>query len=150
MINIREAQPKDMPSVFELIKELAIFEKAEFELENTIEALIQDGFSTRPLYYCIVAEKHKEIVGMALCYNRYSTWKGNCLYLEDIIVKEKHRNMGVGKQLINHLIQFARQKNYAKLQWQVLNWNNNAIRFYESFKADFDDEWINVSINLRK
>ncbi|MDP2176850.1 MAG: GNAT family N-acetyltransferase [Bacteroidota bacterium] len=150
MINIREALPQDMPSVFELIKELAIFEKAEYELENTIENLFKDGFMSNPLFYCIVAENHNGIVGMALCYNRYSTWKGKCLYLEDIIVNENHRNIGVGKQLMNHLIQFAQQNNYPKIQWQVLNWNRDAIRFYESFKADFDDEWINVSLSLKK
>lgn len=148
MINTRFATPQDIPFVFKLIEELALFEKAPNELVNSIETLIEDGFGINPLYYCIVAELKTEIVGLALCYNRYSTWKGKCLYLEDLIITENHRNKGYGKVLMNHVIEYARQNNYAKLQWQVLNWNKDAIRFYDTYKVNMNNEWLNVSLDL--
>jgi GNAT superfamily N-acetyltransferase len=148
MTSIRNANISDMPFVFNLIKELAIFEKAESELLNSVERLTNDGFGNHPKFVCFVAELNNEIIGMALCYNRYSTWKGPCLYLEDLIITKNHRGRGYGKQLLNFLITYAKNNNYPKIQWQVLNWNIDAIRFYQSYNSKLDEEWINVSIDL--
>jgi GNAT superfamily N-acetyltransferase len=148
MVSIRLANESDVNAIFDLIKELAIFEKAEFELINTPEQLLKDGFKDKPSFICIVAEDNQIIVGMSFLYVRYSTWKGRVLYLEDLIVKDNFRNKGIGTQLMNATIEFAKSNNYKRIQWQVLDWNIDAIRFYKKFNAQFDSEWINVHINL--
>lgn len=148
MVSIRLANESDVNAIFDLIKELAIFEKAEFELINTPEQLLKDGFKDKPSFICIVAEDNQSIVGMSFLYVRYSTWKGRVLYLEDLIVKDNFRNKGIGTQLMNATIEFAKSNNYKRIQWQVLDWNIDAIRFYKKFNAQFDSEWINVHINL--
>ena len=148
MVSIRLANESDVNAIFDLIKELAIFEKAEFELINTPEQLLKDGFKDKPSFICIVAEDNQSIVGMSFLYVRYSTWKGRVLYLEDLIVKENFRNKGIGTQLMNATIEFAKSNNYKRIQWQVLDWNTDAIRFYKKFNSQFDSEWINVHLNL--
>jgi ribosomal protein S18 acetylase RimI-like enzyme len=148
MVSIRLANESDVNAIFDLIKELAIFEKAEFELINTPEQLLKDGFKDTPSFICIVAEDNQSIVGMSFLYVRYSTWKGRVLYLEDLIVKDNFRNKGIGTQLMNATIEFAKSNNYKRIQWQVLDWNTEAIRFYKKFNAQFDSEWINVHFNL--
>jgi GNAT superfamily N-acetyltransferase len=148
MVSIRLANESDVNAIFDLIKDLAIFEKAEFELINTPEQLFKDGFKDSPSFFCIIAEDNQSIVGMSFLYVRYSTWKGRVLYLEDLIVKESFRNKGIGTQLMNATIEFAKSNNYKRIQWQVLNWNTDAIRFYKKFNAQFDYEWINVHLNL--
>jgi ribosomal protein S18 acetylase RimI-like enzyme len=148
MVSIRLANESDVNAIFDLIKELAIFEKAEFELINTPEQLLKDGFNDTPSFICIVAEDNQSIVGMSFLYVRYSTWKGRVLYLEDLIVKDNFRNKGIGTQLMNATIEFAKSNNYKRIQWQVLDWNTEAIRFYKKFNAQFDSEWINVHFNL--
>lgn len=148
MVSIRLATEKDVNAIYALIKELAIFEKAEFELLNTPEQLLIDGFKENPIFYCIVAEENQTVVGMSFLYIRYSTWKGRVLYLEDLVVKENYRNKGIGTQLMNSTIEFAKLNGFKRIQWQVLNWNADAIRFYTKFNAQFDEEWTNVHLNL--
>jgi GNAT superfamily N-acetyltransferase len=148
MGSIRLANESDVQAIYDLIKELAIFEKAEFELQNTPEQLIIDGFKENPIYYCIVAEENQTVVGMSFLYVRYSTWKGRVLYLEDLVVKENYRNKGIGTQLMQSTIEFAKLNGFKRIQWQVLDWNVDAIRFYKKFNAQFDAEWTNVHLNL--
>jgi len=148
MVSIRLANEKDVNAIYALIKELAIFEKAEFELQNTPEQLLIDGFKENPIYYCIVAEENQTVVGMSFLYVRYSTWKGRVLYLEDLVVKENYRNKGIGTQLMQSTIEFAKLNGFKRIQWQVLDWNTDAIRFYKKFNAKFDSDWANVHLNL--
>ena len=148
MVSIRLANESDVNAIFDLIKELAVFEKAEFELINTPEQLLKDGFNDNPSYYCIVAEKNQIVVGMSFLYVRYSTWKGKVLYLEDLVVKDNDRNKGIGTLLMNSTIEFAKLNGFNRIQWQVLDWNTDASRFYQKFNAQFDSEWINVHISL--
>jgi GNAT superfamily N-acetyltransferase len=148
MVSIRLANESDVNAIFDLIKELAVFEKAEFELINTPEQLLKDGFNDNPSYYCLVAEKNQIIVGMSFLYVRYSTWKGKVLYLEDLVVKDNDRNNGIGTLLMNSTIEFAKLNGFNRIQWQVLDWNTDAIRFYQKFNAQFDSEWTNVHISL--
>ena len=136
-----------MPAVLLLIQELALYEKAPHEVTNTVEAMERDGFGSHPIYFLWVAEKNEKIVGIAICYIRYSTWKGQMLYLEDIVVTEKERGKKIGHQLMNTVIQFAQEEQYNGLIWQVLDWNEPAIRFYKKYNAQFDGEWFNVKLN---
>lgn len=146
----RLASESDVDSIFKLIQELAIFEKAEHELVNNPTQLLKDGFSENPAYICIVAEDNNKIIGMSFLYIRYSTWKGKVLYLEDLIVAEQYRNKGIGTLLMNSTIEFAQNQGFNRIQWQVLDWNLSAINFYKKFKAKFDNEWINVHITLNQ
>jgi len=129
MLKIRRGERQDLPAVLLLIQELALYEKAPHEVTNTVEAMERDGFGSHPIYFLWVAEKNEKIVGIAICYIRYSTWKGQMLYLEDIVVTEKERGKKIGHQLMNTVIQFAQEEQYNGLIWQVLDWNEPAIRF---------------------
>ena len=146
--HIRPATRADVPRVFELICELASFENAREQVETNCEVLERDGFGPNPLFGLLVAQDGEEVVGMALTYFRYSTWKGKRLYLEDLVVSEKARGKGVGKALLNAIIQTARDTNCTGLMWQVLDWNTPAIEFYKRFGARFDGEWLNVHLDL--
>jgi len=145
---IRNATPSDMTAVFDLIVELAIFEKAPSEVINTPEKLVKHGFGQQPLFICFVAEFEGKIVGMSLNYIRYSTWKGPVLYLEDLIVTESLRGNGFGKALFQHTLTYAKDNGYKRLQWQVLDWNQPAIDFYKSFNSGFDPEWLNAWVEF--
>ena len=147
-LQIRLATRKDADDLLQLIKELALYEKAPKEVINTAEQLIKDGFEDQPLYTAFVAEYANKVIGMALTYYRYSTWKGKCLYLEDLYVKPDFRGIGAGKQLFNQCIEFGKANNCMRLNWQVLDWNTPAIEFYKRFNADLDGEWINGSLDL--
>jgi GNAT superfamily N-acetyltransferase len=147
-IVIRDGVRQDVPSMFELIKELALYEKAPEQVTNTIEEMYLDGFGENPIFGSIVSEVDGEIVGMALYYYRYSTWKGKRLYLEDLIVSETMRGHGLGEKLLDATIEKARQTSCTGLMWQVLDWNEPAINFYKKFGARFDEGWINVHINF--
>ena len=147
-IIIRDAIREDVPTMFELIKELALYEKAPEQVTNTVEQMYVDGFGNNPIFETIVLEVESEIVGMALYYFRYSTWKGKRLYLEDLIVSETMRGRGLGEKLLESVIEKARQTACTGLMWQVLDWNEPAINFYKKFGAKFDEEWVNVNIDF--
>lgn len=147
-ITIRWAKPGDMPAVLELITELAIYEKAEEQVENTADQLIEDGFGANPTFECIVSEREGTVVGFAIFYTSYSTWKGNCLYLEDLLVTESCRRFGVGKLLFDFVLDLAKSRNAKRMEWQVLDWNTPAINFYKKYDADLDPTWINGKLFL--
>jgi GNAT superfamily N-acetyltransferase len=145
---IRSATAKDVPHLLELVRELAVFEKAPNEVINTEEKMLEDGFGVNKLFDAFVAELNGEIIGLAITYYRYSTWKGKCLYLEDLIVTEEHRGIGAGQQLFTHCIDFGKENGCHKMIWQVLDWNKPALDFYTLYGAQLDGEWINGSLDL--
>lgn len=147
-VKIRWAVKDDMPRVLELIKELAIYENAEEQVENTVERLQKDGFGDKPTFECIVSELGDEVVGFAIFYTSYSTWKGNCIYLEDLLVTENHRRSGMGRLLFDFVLNLARERGAKRMEWQVLDWNNPAIGFYKKYNADLDASWINGKLFL--
>lgn len=147
-IQLKQANKSDIPAIIELIKELALYEKAPHEVTITPEILERDGFGANPLFWVILAEENGEVLGMSFYYIRYSTWKGPCLYLEDIIVKEQHRRRGIGKLLMDATIEKAKEMKVALMVWQVLNWNEPAINFYKKYHAEFDDKWLNCKIRI--
>jgi GNAT superfamily N-acetyltransferase len=145
-MTIRNGKKADLPRVLELVKELALFEKAPHEVTNTLELMEYDGFGPDPIYGFFVAENSEGIVGLSLYYWRYSTWKGRRLYLEDIIVTESQRGKGVGKLLFDRTMQHALDENCTGMMWQVLDWNEPAINFYKKYGAKLDGEWINCHL----
>ena len=173
-IIIRRAVQEDCPRLLELIHELATYEKAPQEVTVTLGHFIESGFGEKPVWWAFVAclphalsgivsgnppeaEAEEEeaanaqnlIVGFALYYIRYSTWKGQAMYLEDIIVTEAMRGKGVGKFLFDQLIEEAKEKGFNRITWQVLEWNEPAINFYKKYNAMLDAEWVNCSMNIR-
>ena len=138
---IRKATKNDMPSVLELIQELAIFEKEPDAVVVTVDDLVRDGFSENPLFQCFVAEVDNEIIGMALYYYRYSTWKGKTIHLEDLIVKENKRGTGAGFALYKEIIKQGKAENVRRIEWNVLDWNTPAIDFYEKSGAKVLGDW---------
>ena len=159
-IIIRRAQKEDCPRLLELVKELAEYEKAPDEVTVTLEHFIESGFGAHPVWWAFVAESPalgpspggrktpSRIVGFALYYIRFSTWKGQRMYLEDIIVTKDQRGKGVGKMLFDRLIEEAKEKKFKGMVWQVLEWNEPALNFYKKYNAFLDPEWINGSINF--
>lgn len=143
---IRPATSTDMPAVMSLIRELAEYEKAGHEVRNTVEQMVTDGFGEHPVFGCFVAEADGGIVGMAVYYFRYSTWKGKRLWLEDIVVTREHRGKGYGKDLFLRVLKHSLEQGCTGVMWQVLDWNEPAIGFYEKHGARFDDEWINCHL----
>lgn len=138
---IRKATKNDMPSVLELIQELATFEKEPDAVVVTVDDLVRDGFSANPLFQCFVAEVENEIIGMALYYYRYSTWKGKTIHLEDLIVKENKRGTGAGFALYKEIIKQGKAENVRRIEWNVLDWNTPAIDFYEKSGAKVLGDW---------
>lgn len=147
-IAIRNATKNDLPAVIDLIKELADFEKALHEVTISLNELEKDGFGENPLFWIILAEVDSVIVGMSFYYIRYSTWTGRNLYLEDIIVKEDFRGNNIGKMLFEETIKEAKKMKVKQMMWQVLDWNEPAIRFYKKFDAELDPEWINGKLRF--
>ncbi|MFM7310596.1 MAG: N-acetyltransferase family protein [Flavobacteriales bacterium] len=144
---IRDGLLPDLPRVLELIQELALYERAPDEVTNTLELMERDGFGERPTFQFAVVEDHnKQIVGTAIWYVRYSTWKGNMLYLEDIIVTESCRRKGAGSLLFEYCIRTCKTHGFAGMTWQVLEWNEPAIQFYKKYNAILDPEWVNGKI----
>jgi len=148
-IKIRAAVKEDCTRMMELIKELAEYEKAPEQVTVSFEHFTESGFGANPVWWAYVAEADGRVEGFALYYTRYSTWKGQRMYLEDIIVTEKMRGHGLGKMLLEKLIATAKEKNYSGMMWQVLDWNEPAIHFYKKFtEVRFDSEWVNCSIDF--
>jgi GNAT superfamily N-acetyltransferase len=145
-ISIRRAVKEDCPRLMELITELAVYEKAPDAVTVTMDHFIESGFGKNPVWQAFVAEADGRIEGFALYYIRYSTWKGQAMYLEDIIVTEAMRGKKLGKLLFDRLIEEARKKKWTRIIWQVLEWNEPAINFYKKYNADFDPEWVNCSL----
>ncbi len=147
---IRKAVSEDCASMLELIKELADYEKALDEVTLTLEDFVEDGFGKSPLWGAFVAELAGEIVGISLYYDRYSTWKGRRLYLEDLVVTEKLRGKQIGKKLFEATLEYGKSNEYTGMVFQVLNWNESAINFYKKYNPKFDNEWLNVSIRFKE
>jgi N-acetylglutamate synthase-like GNAT family acetyltransferase len=142
-IKVRKGIKSDLPEVLELIKELAEYERAPLEVTNTLAMMEEDGFGNNPVFEFFVAEADGKIVGMALYYIKYSTWKGKCLFLEDIIVTENMRCHRIGEKLFYSVAMVAKEMKVQRMEWQVLEWNEPAINFYKKHNAEFDGEWIN-------
>ncbi len=149
-INIRRAEIEDCRAMIELIKELAVYEKAQDEVTVDFDHFVESGFGANPIWWAFVAEVDENVVGFALYYIRYSTWKGQRLYLEDILVNEPFRGKGIGRLLFDRLIEETNEKGFVGMSWQVLDWNEPAINFYKKYDSvDFDNEWVNCSLSTR-
>lgn len=146
-INIRVATQQDCPRLLELIHELALYEKAPEEVTVTLAEFEDAGFGYNPVWNAFVVENDQLIIGFALYYTRYSTWKGCRLYLEDFIVTESYRGKGIGKLLFESVMKEAKDKNFNGMNWQVLDWNEPAINFYKKYEAQLDPEWLNGSFS---
>ncbi|WP_373058600.1 N-acetyltransferase family protein [Zunongwangia sp. H14] len=146
-IKIRKAAREDMPHVLELIKELAVFEKEPEAVIIDAEDLKRDGFGENPLFTCFVAQVEGKIEGMALIYFRYSTWKGKTVHLEDLIVREAMRGKGLGNALYSKVIEYASEKGVKRTEWVVLDWNKNAVDFYERSGATVFRDWWTVQMD---
>ena len=148
-MNIRKAVKGDCPAMLELVRELALYEKAPDEVTVDPQHFEASGFGQNPVWWAFVAETDaKKVVGFALYYIRYSTWKGQVMYLEDILVTASMRGQGIGHQLVDQLIVEAKEKGFKRIVWQVLEWNEPAINFYRKYNAKFDPEWINVILDI--
>ncbi|MBS1645997.1 MAG: GNAT family N-acetyltransferase [Bacteroidetes bacterium] len=147
---IRPGTKADLPHILVLIKELALYEKAPNEVEVSVQEMERWGFGNEKLFDFFVAEDKEKIIGVALYYYKYSTWKGKCLFLEDIIVTQTHRGCGIGSVLFEEVIKVAQKQQVRRMEWQVLNWNKPAIRFYEKYQALLDEEWINGKLNYQQ
>jgi GNAT superfamily N-acetyltransferase len=145
-IKIRKAVREDCTRMMELIQELATYEKAPDEVTVSLSHFEESGFGANPVWWAFVAEAQGVVIGMALYYIRYSTWKGQRMYLEDILVTEDMRGQKIGSQLMDALIVEAKEKGFKGMSWQVLDWNEPAINFYKKYNANFDPEWVNCSI----
>lgn len=144
-IQLRFAQKEDCPRLLELINELAVYEKMPEEVTVSLAEFTAAGFGEQPVWKAFVAGNEQEILGFALYYTRYSTWKGCRLYLEDFIVTEKARGKGLGKLLFERVMKEAKDKNYNGMNWQVLDWNEPAINFYTKYAAHIESGWLNAS-----
>lgn len=147
MYNIRKAEAGDMPQVLHLIQELASFEKEDNAVEVTAEDLMEDGFGDERLFQCFVAEMENSIVGMALVYPRYSTWKGPVIHLEDLIVTEQMRGSGLGSALLTEVVKYGNSLGVKRISWEVIDWNEPAITFYEKKGARVMRDWDVVQLD---
>jgi GNAT superfamily N-acetyltransferase len=154
-IIIRKAAKEDCPRMMELIKELAEYEKAPNAVTVDFNHFVESGFGENPVWWALVAELpltlgKGQIIGFALWYKRYSTWKGQRLYLEDLLVTQEMRGKGIGKLLLDALIEEAKRQNFSGIMWQVLDWNEPAINFYKKYEqVNFDGEWVNCTVELK-
>lgn len=145
-IIIRRGTESDISAALGLVKELAAYEKAPDEVEVSVEEMKNWGFGKNKVFDFFVAEENGIIIGIALYYYKYSTWKGKCMFLEDIIVTESQRGKGIGKLLFDEIVKVAKAEKVRRLEWQVLEWNEPAINFYKKYNAVLDDEWINCKL----
>ena len=146
MTHIRSAKKEDAPFILEMIKLLASYEKAADRVEITHEQLLNDGFGEQVLFESIILELDKKPVGMALFYNRYSTWKGKSLYLEDLFIIPEARGKKLGMMTMKYLANYAVDTDCYRFEWQVLDWNEPSINFYRTINTDLDSEWINCRL----
>ncbi|HRH12487.1 MAG TPA: GNAT family N-acetyltransferase [Bacteroidia bacterium] len=145
---IRKGNKQDLPRVLELIKELALYEKAPQEVVVSVDEMVKWGPDGEGIYDFFVLENEKGIVGISVYYFKYSTWQGKCLFLEDIIVTESERGKGYGKILFDATAKLAKELKVRRMEWQVLDWNEPAIAFYKKYKAVMDGEWINCKLTF--
>jgi GNAT superfamily N-acetyltransferase len=148
MIQLRKALATDVPEMLRLVMELAIYEKAPEQVTNTEARMLEEGFGENPAFGCILAEEETKIVGLAIYYYRYSTWKGKRIYLEDLIVTESQRGKGTGKLLFDSVIEIGKETNCSGMMWQVLDWNEPAINFYKNYPTRFDEGWLNAHLDF--
>jgi len=146
-IRIRKAIREDCARILELVKELAAYERAPNEVTVSLEHFEKSGFGSKPIWWAYVAEVNGKVEGFALYYIRFSTWKGQRLYLEDLYVTDEMRGKGIGKLLFDKLIEEVKRRKFNGMMWQVLEWNEPAIKFYKKYNAVFDGEWFNCAIN---
>jgi GNAT superfamily N-acetyltransferase len=147
---VRKAVKRDVPEILRLIKELAEYEKAPQEVKVTLEELENDGFGPNAVYSAFVAEAAGKIVGMALYYVKYSTWKGKCIYLDDIVVNQEYRRHGIGAKLFEEVVKVCKAMGARKMDWQVLDWNEPAIEFYKKYDTVFSNEWVNCTLHEKQ
>jgi GNAT superfamily N-acetyltransferase len=145
-IQVRRAIREDCPRLLELVRELALYEKAPHEVTVTEEHFLESGFGPDPVWWAFVVTVDDQVEGFALYYIRYSTWKGQRLYLEDLVVTEKMRGRGLGKLLFDRLLIEMKEKKFSGMVWQVLDWNEPAIQFYKKYGANFDAGWVNCAV----
>ena len=143
---LRPGKEEDLPRILELIQELADYEKAPDEVENTVELMREEGFGENPIFGFVVAQRGQDIIGTAIYYTKYSTWKGKKFYLEDLIVTESERGNGVGKALFDECRRLTKEGGYYSMMWQVLDWNRPAINFYKKYGSEFSGEWIDCQL----
>jgi GNAT superfamily N-acetyltransferase len=148
--SIREGEKKDLPSVLSLIKELADYENAGDEVTITLEDLEKDGFENHPCYWFLVAENNDEIIGISFYWIRYSTWKGKFLFLEDFIIKSGYRRNGIGSKLFEETIKICQELKLNGMNWQVLEWNTQAIDFYKKYNANISASWLNGKLTKKQ
>lgn len=147
-MTIRKAIATDIPAIHSLIRELAEYEQAPEEVIVSEHDMLNYGFGSNPLFTCYVAEDQNQIIGMALYYIKYSTWKGPCVFLEDIIVTQSRRKEGIGKVLFDQVLSDCRKMNCKRMEWQVLDWNTPAIKFYEQYEPEVLKEWLNYRLSF--
>jgi GNAT superfamily N-acetyltransferase len=147
---VRKGREEDLPAVLELVKELAEYEKAAGEVEVTLEQMRHWSFGEDPVFEFFVLSLGGKIAGMALYYYKYSTWKGKCLFLEDLIVTEAERCKGYGSMLFEEVLKVARSGKVKRMEWQVLDWNEPAISFYKRYHSKFDPEWLNCRLTAEQ
>lgn len=147
-VQIRPAVKEDCSAIMQLIHELALYEKAPEQVTVSYDHFVESGFGSNPVWWAFVATVEDNIVGFALYYIRYSTWKGQRMYLEDIVVTDAMRGKGIGHLLFEQLLAECSQKKFTGMMWQVLTWNEPAINFYKKYNAAFDNGWYNCSINF--
>lgn len=145
-VEITKGTAQHVEAAFALVQQLAVFENGLHEVTNTIEKMLSDGFGNNPCFSMLVALLDDVVVGIAIYFTKYSTWKGRGVYLEDIVVTQHHRGKGIGKLLFDAVWQEAQKQQAVQLHWQVLDWNTSAISFYKKYPATFDQEWINCKI----
>lgn len=152
MYTVRKGKKEDLPAILDLIKELALYEKAPDEVTNTLEMMEKDGFGPDPVFGFFVVEKedNKIVIGTAIYYYRYSTWKGKRLYLEDYIITEKERGKGAGKLLFERVLAKSLEESCTGMMWQVLDWNEPAINFYKKYGAGMEEDWINCNLQAEE
>ncbi|MHA8060808.1 GNAT family N-acetyltransferase [Aquirufa beregesia] len=147
-IEIRKAGIEDVPAIYGLVKELAVFEKAPDEVSSSFEDFVQNGFHEDPIFTANLIFYHGNLAGFSLWYFRFSTWKGKRFYLEDLFIKEEYRSLGLGKILLDEAVMEAKRTQCTGMMWQVLDWNEPAIQFYSKYGVKFDAGWLNVHLDI--